>query len=241
MEIDKLNIRTLPDVGNKKGALLEQELEVRTFEDMLYHIPYRYVDRTRFYSIADLSASLPHVQVKARISRFTIVGEPPRQRATAIADDGTGELELVWFKGYKYLAGRFSPDKEYVIFGKPTLFNYKLNVVHPEIEPFDEEHPAAGLQALYPTTEKMKKSFLNSKAISNIQANIFRRLQGRINETLPAWFIRQYHLPYLHDALHAVHFPDNPGQLDAALFRLKFEELFYIQLHILKLKFKRKV
>jgi ATP-dependent DNA helicase RecG len=242
VEIDNLYLRILPEVGAKKATLLEQELGARTFEEMLYHLPYRYVDRTRFYTIAELSASLPHVQVRARVSRLVITGEGRRQHAVATADDGTGELELVWFKGYKYLAGKIVPGAEYVIFGKPTLFNSKLNVVHPEIEPFDADaRPRAGLQALYPTTGKMKKGYLNSKAISNIQAAIFRRLHERVNETLPAWFIREHRLVYLHDALYTVHFPRDAGELDRALYRLKFEELFYIQLHVLKQKFRRKV
>jgi ATP-dependent DNA helicase RecG len=241
VEIDNLNIRMLPEVGTRKGMLLEQELGIRTFEDMLYHIPYRYVDRSHFYTIAELTPSLPYIQVKAKISRFTTLGEGAQKRAVAIADDGTGELELIWFKGYKYLAGLFVPDKEYVIFGKPTLFNRRVNIVHPEVDVFEgHTKQLIGFQALYSTTEKMKRGYLNSKAISNIQAAIFRRLHERITETLPAWFIRKYHLLYLHDALYNIHFPESPERLREAQFRLKFEELFYIQLHILKLKFKRK-
>lgn len=240
VDIDQLYIVALPEVGTKRAALLEQELGARTFEDMLYHVPYRYVDRTRFYRIEELTAALPHVQVKARITRLENVGEGPKKRLVAVADDGTGEMDLVWFKGYKYVVGRLAPDKEYVIFGKPTLFNHRLNVVHPEIEVYDGQTKLSGFQALYPTTEKMKRGYLNSKAISGIQASIFRRLQERIGETLPAWFLRKYRLPFLHDALHAVHFPGSPEEVEGALFRLKFEELFYIQLHILKVKFRRK-
>jgi ATP-dependent DNA helicase RecG len=221
--------------------LLEQELGIRSYEDMLYHIPYKYIDRTRLYTIAELTPSLPHVQVKARITHFTTLGEGKQKRVVATASDGTGELELVWFKGYKYLAGLFTADKEYLIFGKPTLFNHRLNIVHPEIDPFESHaKQLVGFQALYPTTEKMKRGYLNSKAIGNIQAAIFRRLHERVNETLPAWFIQQHRLLYLHDALYNIHFPESQERLHAALYRLKFEELFYIQLDILKLKFRRK-
>lgn len=228
-------------MGTRKGVILEQELGIRSFEDMLYHIPYRYVDRTRLYTISELTPALPYVQVKARITSLEMLGEGKQKRAVATADDGTGELELIWFKGHKYLPGLFQPEKEYLIFGKPTLFNHKLNIVHPEVDAFEgHAKHLVGFQAIYPTTEKMKKGFLNSKAIGNIQAAIFRRLQERINETLPAWFIRKYHLIYLHDALYNIHFPESPARLEEARFRLKFEELFYIQLDILKLKFKRK-
>jgi ATP-dependent DNA helicase RecG len=136
----------------------------------------------------------------------------------------------------------FVPGKEYLIFGKPTLFNHRLNIVHPEVDVFEGQARAlVGLQAVYPTTEKMKRGYLATRAIGNIQAAIFRRLAAeRVNETLPAWFIQEHHLIYLHDALYNIHFPANEEALRAARFRLKFEELFYIQLNILKLKFRRK-
>ena len=241
MEIDNLNLKILPEVGTKKALLLEQELGIRVFEDMLYHFPYPYIDRTHLYTIADLTPELPYIQLKGRITRLTIAGEKPRERLIATADDGTGELELVWFKGYKYITSSIRPAIDYLIFGHPTLFNHRLNIIHPEIAPVDgRDKPLAGFQALYPTTDKMKKAYLTSKAISNIQAAIFQRLHERIDETLPAWFIREHHLLYLHDALYNIHFPTSPELLQRARTRLKFEELFYIQLNILKIKFKRK-
>ncbi|WP_294140881.1 ATP-dependent DNA helicase RecG [uncultured Sanguibacteroides sp.] len=241
MEIAGLNIKFLPGVGPKRASLLEQELNICSYEDMLYHIPYKYIDRTRLYTIRELNAQLPYIQIKAKISRLTSVGIGKQKRMVAIANDGTGELELIWFKGYKYLDSQILPDKEYLIFGKPSVFNQQLNIVHPEIDPYEANaRQLVGFQAVYPTTEKMKKSFLTSRSISKIQANIFKNLNGRIPETLPAWFIKKYNLIYLHDALFNIHFPENPELLRKAQYRLKFEELFYIQLNILKLKFNRK-
>lgn len=241
MELAGLNIKFLPGVGDRKAAVLYEELGIQSYEDMLYHVPYKYIDRSRIYTVAELNASLPYVQFKARIRDLRVVGEGRGQRLTAIAWDDTGTVELVWFKGYKYLAGQLLPDRDYLIFGQPSAFNRRLNIVHPEIDSFEKAAQAlVGFQAVYPTTEKMKKAFLHSKAIGKIQATIFKTIHGKISETLPAWFIARHKLTYLHEALYQIHFPDSPELLRKALFRLKFEELFYIQLNILKLKYKRK-
>lgn len=241
MEISGLNIKFLPGVGEKKASILDSELQIQSYEDMLYHVPYRYIDRSKIFKISELSSQLPYIQVKAQIKDLKSVGTGKGQRMVATAWDDSGELELVWFKGFKYLAGQFEPGKEYLIFGQPSEFNRRLNIVHPEIDNFEKaSHLLVGFQAVYPTTEKMKKSFLNSKAISKIEASIFQHLNGKITETLPAWFIQKYKLLYLHEALWNVHFPTSPDMLRKAIFRLKFEELFYIQLNILKLKYKRK-
>lgn len=241
MELSGLNIKFLPGVGEKKAAVLFEELEVQSYEDMLYHVPYKYIDRSKIYTIAELNGRLPYIQIKAKIRDLHAIGEGKAQRMTAVAYDATGTLELVWFKGFKYLANQIDANKEYLIFGQPSEFNHKLNIVHPEIDSFEKASSLlVGFQAIYPTTEKMKKSFLNSKAISKIQDTIFKSINGKISETLPAWFIQQHKLMFLHDALYNIHFPSSPEMLRKALFRLKFEELFYIQLNILKLKYKRK-
>ena len=241
MELSGLNIKFLPGVGEKKAAVLYEELQVQSYEDMLYHVPFKYIDRSKIYTIAELNGHLPYIQIKARIRDLKTVGEGKGVRMTATAYDETGTLELVWFKGFKYLTNQLDADKDYLIFGQPSEFNHKLNIVHPEIDVFEKaSHLLIGFQAVYPTTEKMKKSFLNSKAIGKIQETIFKTLNGKISETLPAWFIRQHKLMYLHDALYNIHFPGSPEFLRKAIFRLKFEELFYIQLNILKLKYKRK-
>lgn len=241
MELSGLNIKFLAGVGEKKAAVLNEELQVQSYEDMLYHVPFKYIDRSKIYSIADLNSQLPYIQIKARIRDLKSVGEGKAVRMTAVAYDETGTLELVWFKGFKYLANQIDANKDYLIFGQPSEFNHKLNIIHPEIDSFEKASQLLiGFQAIYPTTEKMKKSFLNSKAISKIQETIFKTLNGKISETLPAWFIQQHKLMFLHDALYNIHFPTSPELLRKAIFRLKFEELFYIQLNILKLKYKRK-
>lgn len=241
MELSGLNIKFLPGVGEKKAAVLQQELQVESYEDMLYHVPFKYIDRSRIYTIAELSGKMPYIQVKAKIRDLQSVGAGKAQRMTATAYDETGTLELVWFKGFKYLKGQFDPHKDYLIFGQPSEFNHRLNIIHPEIDSFEKASPLlVGFQAIYPTTEKMKKAFLNSKAISKIQDTIFKNIHGKISETLPAWFIQEHKLLFLHDALYNIHFPSSPEMLRKAIYRLKFEELFYIQLNILKLKYKRK-
>lgn len=241
MEISGLNIKFLPGVGEKKAAILHEELNIESYEDLLYHIPFRYIDRSRIYAISEVNPQLPYIQIKARIRNLQLVGAGKSQRMVATAYDGSGELELVWFKGFKYLPSQLAADKEYLIFGQPSSFNRKINIVHPEIDSFEKASGSlVGLQAVYPTTEKMKKAFLNSKAISKMQAAVFQNLNGKISETLPNWFLKKYKLLYLHEALYNVHFPASPEILRKAVFRLKFEELFYIQLNIQKLKYKRK-
>lgn len=241
MELSGLNIKFLPGVGEKKAAVLLEELGIESYEDMLYHVPYKYIDRSKIYNISELSNRLPYIQIKAKIRDLQIVGTGKGQRMTAVAYDGSGPLELVWFKGYKYLANQLDANQEYLIFGQPTLFNNRLNIVHPEIDNFEKASQLlVGFQAVYPTSEKMKKAFLNSKAISKIQAAIFQTLKIKIPETLPSWFIQQHKLLFLHEALYNIHFPESPEMLQKALYRLKFEELFYIQLNILKLKHNRK-
>ncbi len=241
MELAGLNIKFLPGVGEKKAAVLLEELEIQSYEDMLYHVPYKYIDRSKIYPIAELTGHLPYIQIKAKIRELKSIGEGKALRMTAIAYDETGTLELVWFKGFKYLTNQIDPNKEYLIFGQPSVFNRKISIVHPELDSFEKTSQLrVGFQAIYPTTEKMKKAFLNSKVISKIQENIFKTIKGKISETLPAWFIQQHKLMFLHDALYNIHFPESPDSLRKALYRLKFEELFYIQLNILKLKYKRK-
>ena len=175
MELSGLNIKFLPGVGEKKAAVLYEELQVQSYEDMLYHVPFKYIDRSKIYTIAELNGHLPYIQIKARIRDLKTVGEGKGVRMTATAYDETGTLELVWFKGFKYLTNQLDADKDYLIFGQPSEFNHKLNIVHPEIDVFEKaSHLLIGFQAIYPTTEKMKKSFLNSKAIGKIQETILR-------------------------------------------------------------------
>lgn len=242
MDISGINIKFLPGVGEKKAAILAEEIGVYSYEDLLYYIPFRYVDRSKFYCISELNPSLPYVQLKVRIRDFKTIGQGGGMRLTAIAYDSSGQIELVWFQGHKYVASQIDTSKEYLLFGKPTAFNRMINIVHPELTEYDKVgEQLIGFQAIYETSDKMKRSFLNSKAINKLQANLFKALNGKIPETLPQWFIHEHHLMYLHEALYNVHFPSSPDELEKALYRLKFEELFYIQLNTIKQKFKRKL
>ena len=138
MELAGLNIKFLPGVGEKKAAVLYEELQVQSYEDMLYHVPFKYIDRSKIYSIAELNGRLPYIQIKAKIRNLKTIGEGKALRMTATAYDETGTLELVWFKGFKFLTNQIEPDKEYLIFGQPSEFNHKLNIVHPEIDSFEK-------------------------------------------------------------------------------------------------------
>ncbi|GET21506.1 ATP-dependent DNA helicase RecG [Prolixibacter denitrificans] len=233
------DIKFLPGVGPRRASLLNSELKIFTFRDLLYYFPFKYVDRTRFYNIREIDTKLPYIQVKGRITGTEVVGEGRSQRLVAYFTDGTGVLELVWFKGIKYVRSSLSTTKQYVVFGKPTEFNGQYNIVHPELEEAEDQqskHAQGYIQAFYNTTDKLKKSFLNSKVILKLQQNLFPLAKGKLRETLPAWLVEKYNLMSLPEAIGNIHFPQNPNALRKAEYRLKFEELFYIQLKILHLK-----
>jgi len=203
---------------------------------LLRHYPYKYVDRSRFYYLHEISEDMPFIQVKGQIVRFEKIGEGHNQRLTAIFTDGHGTIELVWFKGIKYVIDKIHTNIEYVIFGKPTGFNGRINIVHPEIEIASRLPPPEqmGLQPFYNTSEKMKSSFLNSKTIQNIIFPVIQNIKTGIPETLPAYLLKKFALLNLTDSLVNIHFPKNADVLNKARQRLKFEELFYIQLNILQ-------
>lgn len=232
------DIKFLPGVGPKRAELLRTELGIETYSDLLYYFPYKYVDRTKFFTIGEIEESMPFVQVVGKISSLETTGTGSKARLSAKFIDSTGSVELIWFKGIKWVKQGIKPDTTYVVFGKPSLFNGKINIVHPELEIPDETKKlvSGSIQAFYNTTEKMKNNFLSSKAILKFQLTIFSSLKERIEETLPEWFISKYRLMSLHDALLSIHFPGNNDELNKARYRLKFEELFYIQLKILSLK-----
>ena len=243
MDITKLHIKSIPGVGIKKAELITKELGISSCEEMLYHIPYKYIDRSKIYKINQITSELPYIQIKAKIKDLKSVGTGKSLRMTAIAYDETGMLELVWFRGYKYLVAQINNNTEYLIFGQPSVFNRKLNMVHPEINVFNSNSTnLVGFQAVYPTTEKMKKGYINSKAISKIMASIFSVINPKyITETLPNEIIKREGLIYRYEALYNIHFPSSIEILEKAKYRLKFEELFYIQLNSLQEKYTRKL
>jgi len=230
------DIKFLSGVGPKKADLLCKELGINSVEDLLRHYPYKYVDRSRFYYLHEISENMPFIQVKGMIVRFEKAGEGHNQRLTAIFTDGHGSIELVWFKGIKYVIDKFHTNIEYVVFGKPTAFNGRFSIVHPEIEIASQLPPPEqmGLQPFYNTSEKMKSSFLNSKTIQKIIFPLIQSIKSGIPESLPSYLLKKFSLMNLTDSLVNIHFPKNADVLNKARQRLKFEELFYIQLNILQ-------
>lgn len=232
------DIKFLAGVGPRRAELLKSELGLFTFGDLLYYFPFKYVDRTKFYTIREINGQMPYVQVIGKIESVEKIGEGSKARLSANFVDQTGSMELVWFKGIKWVLKSLVPNATLVVYGKPSEFNGRMNIVHPELELYDEvkNNISGSIQAFYNTSEKMKNNFLTSKAILKLQMNLSMAIAGKINETLPQWFIEKYKLEKLNLALNAIHFPQNVEQMRKAQFRLKFEELFYIQLKIVSLK-----
>ncbi|NDV46791.1 ATP-dependent DNA helicase RecG [Paludibacter sp. 221] len=238
MDFSTQDIKFIAGIGPKRADMLNKELGIRTVDDLLRHYPYKYVDRSRFYYLHEISEDMPFIQVKGRIVRFEKVGEGRNQRLTAAFSDGHGGvIELVWFKGIKYILDKYKVNTEYVVFGKPTLFNGHYNIAHPEMELLSELPPVEqmGLQPFYNTTEKMKNNYLNSKAVQKIVFSVVQPLKNsNLPESLPEYVLKKYALLNLKESLQNIHFPQNAKILNDARQRLKFEELFYIQLSILQ-------
>ncbi|TCN67711.1 ATP-dependent DNA helicase RecG [Acetobacteroides hydrogenigenes] len=231
-------IKFIPGVGPKRAQLLEKELGIRTFKDLLYTFPFRYVDRSKFYLISELHPDMPYIQLKGKFVRFETVGNGRSARYLGYFSDGRSSIEVVWFQGVKWVKDKYKIGVEYVLFGKPTAFNGKLNIAHPEIEqPKTEEGIInTAIHGVYSSTEKLKDGFLSTKAFSRIIATLLQMTLHQIDETLPEHIVKQLKLLPLREALLNIHFPKNSQLLAHAVQRLKFEELFYIQLNLLKQK-----
>ena len=236
MDLSSQDIKYLPGVGPKKAELLAKELDIHSAEDLLRHYPYKYVDRSRFYYIHEISEEMPFIQLKGKIVRFEKVGEIHKQRLVAVFSDERETIELVWFKGINFILDKYKTGIEYVVFGKPSYFNGKFNLQHPDIDLPSQLPPPEqmGLQPFYNTSEKMKSSFLNSKILQKIIFPLVQQIKPGIPETLPAYILKKFALMNLTDSLINIHFPKNADALKKARQRLKFEELFYIQLNILQ-------
>jgi len=232
----------LPGIGPRKAKVLEEEISVRSFEDMLRYFPFKYIDRSKIYKISEIEGSMPYVQLKGRIIRIEPVGEGRKRRLTAVFADDSGTIDLVWFQHIRIIENTYKIGVEYILFGKPTLFNNRINIAHPELDTEDRFFGGeVGVQGQYNTTEKMKNAFLNSRALQRIITMILSKLKEPIAETLTPEIIRQARLISLDEAIHNIHFPPSPAALRNAEFRLKFEELFYLQLNILQVtKFREK-
>ena len=235
-DLSTRDIKYLQGVGPQRAAILNKELNIYSFRDLLYYFPYKYVDRSRLYYIHEIDGNMPYIQLKGQVLSFETIGEGRQRRLVGHFSDGTGVVDLVWFQGLKFVMGRYKAHEEYIVFGKPTVFNGRINIAHPDIDPVEElALSSMGLQPYYNTTEKMKRSNLNSHALEKLMKNLFGALQKDIiEETLSPQLVAQHRLMSLTDALYNIHFPQNPDLLRKAQYRLKFEELFYVQLNILR-------
>lgn len=235
------SIGFLKGVGPQRAALLNKELGIFTYGDLIQHYPFRYEDRTRFYKVAEITGDMPYVQLKGRITRKEIVGAGPRKRMVCDFEDGTGELELVWFQGISWIADKIRIGAEYIVFGKPSRYGSSYSIAHPEIDVVTETaHTPGSLQPVYSTTEKLRVKRIDSKAIGKLLRELLLISHDKIRETLPERIIREERFLSKKDAVSFIHFPPDNETLLNAQRRLKFEELFYIQLRLLMLKLVRR-
>ncbi len=242
-------IEFLKGVGPKKAETLQKELNIFTYGGFIRHYPFRYVDRSKFYKANEITEDIPYVQVRGIIGNVQVLGEKRAQRLTALFKDSTGTIELVWFKGTKWVRDSIKPGTEYIIFGKPNLFNGKINIVHPEIEPVikdgitNPDQQLGNLSTLFPvynTSERMKAGFLDSKTIAKLQKTLISIMPPIIPEVLPENIVQDLKLMSGLEALINIHNPTSDKALKNAEFRLKFEELFFLQMELLKIKVNRK-
>ena len=221
-------------MGEQRSTLLNRELGIYSLNDLLYYFPYKYIDRSKVFKVSELGGQLQHVQLVGEIRSFEEMGEGASRRLVAHFTDGTAFVDLVWFRGIKFVKNKLHLGKQYVVFGKPTVFNGRVNIAHPDVDDASSlKLDKMGLQPYYNTTEKMKRSGVNSNAMAKLVSNLFQLLTHEIPETLSQDIVAKHGLMSLNEALHVIHFPKNLKELQAAQYRLKFEELFFIQLNIL--------
>ncbi len=233
----------LPGVGPKKKTLLSNDIGVNTYGDLLEYYPYKYVDRSRIYTIREMTGEMPYVQAVGRILSWDVFDMTPRkQRYVAHFSDGTGVMDLVWFNGGKYARQTYKVGEEYVVFGKPSVFSGRINIQHPDIESGEGlQLSEMGLQPHYNTTEKMKQSGLNSRGMERLTKTLVEKITEEIPETLPPFIVNRLRLMGRDKALRTIHYPKDARTLEHARMRLKFEELFYVQLNILRYAHNRRM
>lgn len=231
-------IEYLKGVGPQRGELMRKELGVGTFGDLLLHYPFRYVDRTHFNTVSGITEEATPVQLRGILKGVRMVGEKQARRLTAKLEDGTGSIELVWFRGLRWLQPILKDGVEYIVYGKPSLFRDQFNLAHPEIEPAAtwDQGAATPLQPVYSTTEKASAKGLNSRGIGKLVQVMLPQLKGALPETLSSTLVEQLGGISREEAVMEAHFPQDKHRLDLAIRRLKFEELFFIQLQLLKQK-----
>lgn len=234
-----MDIQFLPGVGPKRAALLKKELAVGTVGELLKLYPFRYIDRSSFVRIAEARPDMAYIQIKARVMRVDVI---EKKRLSVWISDGTGEIELVFFKGIKWVAEKLKPGSEFIFFGKPTAFNGRINMVHPEIDAIPSSaavSDSSAMTGVYPSTEKLKNGGITGKVMNKLMEAALERGLHYFEESMPEYLMRQYGLVPLHFAIRNIHFPKDMASLEKAKYRLKFEELFYLQLSLLKQKYVR--
>lgn len=229
-------IEFLKGIGPQRADVLKKELGIFTYQDLLHHYPFRYIDRTRFYKINEINAELAFIQVVGKIIDKGFVGEKRARRFVATLQDSSGILELVWFQGHKWIEKSLTLGADYVVFGKASYYKQTVNMVHPEIESLAESTKElnTALQPVYSSTEKLKAFFLDSKGLMKAQRHLLSLAKPEIKENLPLSLLQKYVLPHRADALEQIHFPSNDKNLQRAQARLKFEELFLLQLKLMR-------
>ena len=230
------DIMYLPGMGPKRKDILNRELHIQTWGELLEYYPYKYVDRSRIYTIIELSVDMPFVQIKGKILSFEeFVNGPRRKRLVAHFTDDTGIVDLVWFQGVQYAAKTYKVEREYIVFGKPTVFNGRYQFAHPDIDDASTlQLSEMGMQPYYVTTEKMKKAGMQSRAIERLEKTLLEKLPSPLPETLPPYIVEPLHLISRDRAFRQIHYPKTADEMQQARLRLKFEELFYVQLNILR-------
>lgn len=236
-----MDIQFLPGVGPKRADLLKKELGVETVGDLLRLYPFRYIDRSSFVRIADARPDMAYIQIKAKVSRVDVI---EKKRLSVWVSDGSGELELVFFKGIKWMFEKLKPGQEFIFFGKPTAFNGRINIVHPEVDTASQNHSEASagsgtMTGVYPSTEKLKNGGITGKVMNRLMEAALNKGLQYVEESMPDHLMRQCGLVPVHFALRNIHFPKDMVSLEKARYRLKFEELFYLQLSLLKQKYVR--
>ena len=236
----KLDIKFLHGVGPKRAEILAQELGIRSYYDLLYYFPFRYIDRSKIHKINELrqlgeNGEMPYLQLKGQFAAFAVNGEGVRRRLNALFYDGTGSIDVVWFNKVKIIQESLRTGTEYIIFGKPTIYNSRYSITHPEIDPYKPEMENQGLKGVYTITDKMRNRSFSTRTIQQLIQNLLNTLKGnRIDDPLPTDIIAKYHFLPLNEALTNIHTPASVQMLQRAQFRLKYDELFFLQLDLLR-------
>ena len=237
-----MEVQYLPGVGPKRASLLRSELEVHTIGDLLHTYPFRYIDRSSIMPIADVRGGNAYVQILAQVVSAELTGKGAKQRLTVLVRDMSGEMELVFFKGIKYTYDRLKPGCIFLFFGKPSVFNGRMNMVHPEID----NPPTEGVQnfsgtltGVYASTDRLRNGGITGKVMNKLMAEAIDLAIGDVTETLPDYILKEKGLVPLKYAIRNIHFPSDPTALAKAQYRLKWEELFLLQLSLLKQKYIR--